>query len=597
MLGPRKQPEGTGKIRLPKMQANPDMAQLQIMFNQADENKLREVEQTWVQPATMKTYSLSCKYERGGLRPMWTLWEESEGQAQMLWQQESSDMELIGDMVTMSAPAGAPSIASGSMTGLPAGGSAGLARQSMANAPAFSSRDAFQSAAPANPFESASSSRPFDSAAQPTFEGAHTPAAQSTFQGAQARSAPSGFGETTGHAPRFSEQGLAPKRDMGFDGTIEKVPISSLLDSISSDGLTGRLELLGDESVGEIYFLNGIPMYAHVAGILGDNAVRELVTWRTGTFAFFPEQQTEIRNVHRKLMETVMEGIALLDKKKHLERMGLTPDAYLAKKHRNLGDTEVRLLLSKGEPIDMNLQMEVYNLIGHRYSLNDLLRDKPMESADWTPIIFNFLTCDLIEVRPPDAVKVGALDFLGENKAELDSLLEALIRPETGVLSYSAFLLYLQHEFFRFEAYGWPMSIILFEMHQKKESDDTRKQGALETRVDLLPPQAVMVAAQRINMVKRPLDILGHYETLEYALLLPNTRTASAAYVANRIMQTLTISPLGAKIDKKNLKLAFGIANLPSDGDTLYDLLHAVRRAKDKAVSGNFPIVIAKSMK
>ncbi len=70
-------------------------------------------------------------------------------------------------------------------------------------------------------------------------------------------------------------------------GSVESTQISTLLNTLSADGLTGRLEILGDESVGEIYLLNGTAMYAHVAGILGDNAVRELITWRKGSFAFF----------------------------------------------------------------------------------------------------------------------------------------------------------------------------------------------------------------------------------------------------------------------------------------------------------------------
>ncbi len=109
-----------------------------------------------------------------------------------------------------------------------------------------------------------------------------------------------------------------------------------------------------------------------------------------GQFCIFPDEKTEVRNVLKPLMETVMEGIALLDKKKHLERMGLTTAAYLVKKGRNLGDTEVRLMLSKGESLSMDRQLEVFKIIGHKYSLNDLLRDRPMESAEWIPMIFNF---------------------------------------------------------------------------------------------------------------------------------------------------------------------------------------------------------------
>lgn len=597
-------PPSRGRINLPNIKDIPTRDVYQTMYDQARDNQPRDVEQLFVAPNTNLTYSLSVKFESGKHNPLWTLLEDDGTEAQMLWQQESGDFDLVNDMVCMSAQS--TRAMDRSRTGMTALDPAAVHGQA---APGYQP--------PASGFASGYGGAPAGQS------GVFNPADLQGYQPEAASAGASGSFNATAssgsllqhpqaggvdylgdkrpsqsqHGPRFSEHGGPQLETKSFEGSVESTHISTLLNTLAADGLTGRLEILGDESVGEIYLLNGTAMYAHVAGILGDNAVRELTTWRKGSFAFFPDEKTEVRNVMKPLMETVMEGIALLDKKKHLERMGLTTDAYLVKKGRNLGDTEVRLMLSKGEPINMDLQLQVFKIIGHKYSLNDLLRDRPMESADWIPIIFNFLTCELIDIRPPDAVKVGALDFLGDGKSEVDGIIESLKRTDTGVLSYPAFLLYLQHEFFRFEAYGWPLSIILFEMNRKKDHDTNQKRGDLQTMFDVLPPSAVQNAAQRIEMVKRPLDILGHYEMLEYALLLPNTRTASAAYVANRILQTLTVTPLIKNLDKKSLKLAFGVANLPADGDTVQELLSAARKAKDRAVEANFPLIISKSYK
>jgi GGDEF domain-containing protein len=590
-------PPSRGRINLPNLKDIPTKDVYQTMYEQARENQPRDVEQLFVAPNTNLTYSLGVKFDNGKHNPVWTLLEDDGTEAQMLWQQESGDFDLINDMVCMSAQS--TRAMDRSKTGMPAIDPSAVLTQ----APSYQQ----PSSGFAGGYGGATSGQsgafnPADLQGQPA--GASGGFNATASSGSLLQQPQAGGVDYLGdkmpsqsqHGPRFSDAGPQPETK-AYEGSVESTQISTLLNTMSADGLTGRLEILGDESVGEIYLLNGTAMYAHVAGILGDNAVRELITWRKGSFAFFPDEKTEVRNVLKPLMETVMEGIALLDKKKHLERMGLTTDAYLVKKGRNLGDTEVRLMLSKGESISMDRQLEVFRIIGHKYSLNDLLRDRPMESAEWIPMIFNFLTCELIDIRPPDAVKVGALDFLGEGKTEVENILESMVRPETGVLSYPAFLLYLQHEFFRFEAYGWPLSIILFEMNRKKDHDTNQKRGDLQTMFDVLPPSAVQNAAQRIGMVKRPLDILGHYEMLEYALLLPNTRTASAAYVANRILQTLTVTPLIKNLDKKSLKLAFGVANLPADGDSVQQLLSAARNAKDRAVEANFPLIISKSYK
>ncbi len=598
-----KPPPSRGRINLPNIQNTPTMDIYKTMYEQAQNNQPREVEQLFVAPNTNLTYSLSVKFESGKHNPLWTLLEDDGNEAQMLWQQESGDFDLVNDMVCMSAQS--TRAMDRSKTGMAAAIDPSLVvTQPGYQAPSSGFASGYGGAGSASgSYPGAAAPAGYNQAdllGQPQAFDAQRSSGNLPLhgqsQGAQVDYLGDKMPSQSQHGPRFSDAG--PQLETkSFEGSVESTQISTLFNSLSNDGLTGRLEILGDESVGEIYFLNGTPMYAHVAGILGDNAMRELITWRKGSFAFFPDEKTDVKNVMRPLMETVMEGIALLDKKKHLERMGLTTDAYLVKKVRNISDTEVRLMLSKGESIDMNRQLEVFKTIGHKYSLNDLLRDKPMESADWIPMIFNFLTCELIDIRPPDAVKVGALDFLGDGKSQVDAILESMVRPETGVLSYSAFLLYLQHEFFRFEAYGWPMSIILFEMNRKKDYDTNQKRGDLQTMFDVLPPSAVQNAAQRIGMVKRPLDILGHYEMLEYALLLPNTRTASAAYIANRILQTLTVTPLIKNLDKKSLKLAFGVANLPADGDSVQQLLKAARSAKNRAVEANFPLIISKSFK
>lgn len=602
MFGTQKTPQDKGgRISMPSIEAAPELEVLSTMFEKATKNKPREVEQLFSGPGSGLTYSLSVRYMKDKDHPVWTLLEDNGMEAKMLWQQDSSDCVLIDDMVHMSAKTQANMNAS--MTDIPA-------QQHPGQSGGYNGFD------PSRSLTGAPSSYELGRLSQqnmPVFTGTGTAQGMQGFgvPGATSQDMPA-FSPTESnsrienphdlpnaqpsHGPRFSGVG-EEKGVRAREGNLEITQLSTLVDALVSDEVTGRLELLGDESVGEIYFLNGIAMYAHVAGILGDSAVRELITWRTGSFAFFPGEKTDVRNVHRALAETVMEGIALLDKKRHLERMGLTTDAYLVKKHRNIGDTEIRLMLSKGEDIDVNLQIEVFKTIGHKYSLNDLLRDRPMESADWIPIVFNFLTCGLIDIKPPDAVKVGALDFLGDGKAQVDVILQSMVRPETGILAYSGFLLYLQQEFFRFEAYGWPLSVVLFEMTRKKDYDSNRKGGELQSLYDSLPPAAVQVAAKRIEMIKRPLDILGHFEMLEYAILLPNTKTASAAYIANRILQTLTVTPLATNIDKKSLKVAFGVANLPADGETVQDLLNAARAAKEKAAVANFPLIISKSLR
>ena len=97
--------------------------------------------------------------------------------------------------------------------------------------------------------------------------------------------------------------------------------------------------------------------------------------------------------------------------------------------------------------------------------------------------------------------------------------------------------------------------------------------------------------------MKRPLDLLGHFEDMDLAVILPNTRTSQAAFVANRILDALTNTPLSNEIDKRNLVTAFGISGLPADGEDLKDLIDSARLAKNEAKEGTFPIVLSRNLK
>jgi len=368
-----------------------------------------------------------------------------------------------------------------------------------------------------------------------------------------------------------------------IEGSLERLQVATLLQALSMSQVTGKLEIIGEESVGRLYFTQGVPVHATTDANLGDSAICELVAWRNGIFRFLIDDSTPMRSVQNRLDANVMEGIALLDQKKHLEEAGLTHESYIFKKHKNLSDSELKVFLLKGHPVDFERQCEVYRVIGQRCTFADLLRDRPMESLTWTRILYNFLTCGLIEIKPPEAVSRAVLDFLGDSQAGVQSIITSMMRPETGIYTYHALLYLLEYEFYRFESYGWPITLVLLEMNKKNTT----------AGLDAISGQEAAVVAKRIGLVKRPLDTLAHFETIHYALLLPNTRAPSGAYVANRALQSLLATPISPAVDRKSLHLAMGIASLPADGDDIEGLIMEAKNALNRARDGDFPIVMA----
>lgn len=609
MYTPPKQPE-QGKIRLARSDKKPTMQILVDMLTQASANKPREVELTWSEPASGKTYSLGSKFEHGAYQASWTLWEDDGVESKMTWRYDSSDCQLIEDMLHMLDSAPKPA----------------AQQQPAAPQNPFSPSAQQQPASPQNPFfPNVAAPRPEPPQARFERSGPNpiyqppAPPAQSQYertgpqpvlpnqfsQAAFERSGPQPTVPdaprrpiTTGFVPPFSPTAsqdndrpyAAPERPPGtLEGSLKELPVPTLLQSVASSQRTGKLEVIAEQLVGEVYFEAGRATHAATPNAYGDAAIEEMVTWDVGTYLFTPELRTDMRSVQRPLEGTIAEGRVRSDQKKHLKRAGLTFESYLVPRHNNLSDTELKLMLTKGEPLDWEFQQDIYRYLRHKRTLTDLLRDKPMSSEKWTVLLYNFLSCGLIDIKEAESVKGTQLDFLGEAKGQVEAITNSFIRPETGIYHAQALLFFLQYEYFRFEAYNYPLSLIVFEMQKKRDE--------LSQIIDLLSPQAANIAAMRIDLVKRPLDVLGHFETVDYALLLPNTRSSSAAFVANRIHEVLTATPLAKGHDCSTLLLSFGVASLPSDGDDLESLVKAAKAAKEQAKIGTFPVVLSRQVK
>ena len=61
------------RIRLPKIGVAPSIKELQGIYDQARENRGREVELVWQVPGTYKTYSVHVKFDRVTPHPLWNI--------------------------------------------------------------------------------------------------------------------------------------------------------------------------------------------------------------------------------------------------------------------------------------------------------------------------------------------------------------------------------------------------------------------------------------------------------------------------------------------------------------------------------------------
>lgn len=149
----------------------------------------------------------------------------------------------------------------------------------------------------------------------------------------------------------------------------------------------------------------------------------------------------------------------------------------------------------------------------------------------------------------------------------IQAVMTSLRNQDTGMFMTSAFLYFLEQEYFRSLRSRSSLSVIVFDIREESPEDGNMVRKKLS-------PSALVEAVVRITALKRHVDILAHYDDESYALLLPHTKATGARTLATRLIRTLTEKPLGG-IDGRRLALALGCASIPEDFVDLSKLLGA----------------------
>lgn len=375
-----------------------------------------------------------------------------------------------------------------------------------------------------------------------------------------------------------------------LEGDLKNLQVPNLLQSINLAKMTGKLDIRTRTDRAEVFFSDGNPVHCDLKDVKGDAGMVELITWQIGEFRFWPDEKCNEKTVTRRLDAMLMEGVTLLDQTKYLDSAGLKEESVLVKKNAMISEEEFKARLAKGAPLDLEQQLDFYELIDNKNTLFDLRRKRPMTRMQWVPILFNLVSCGLVQItdQAPQQSRLANLKSLGVDESSIQGVMKTLVRPETGILTYHAFIYFVDQEYLRYEYFNLPFSLLIFSMGIRK--------GGPTGPVEALQMLGVRRAMQRIGLVKRQIDHVGHYETFDFGIILPNTNSTAAAALANRIVSVLMEAPLSSDLDSRSLALAFGVATVPEDCQELDKLILLARRARDKAKQGQQRVVLAREI-
>ncbi|HEY9775670.1 MAG TPA: DUF4388 domain-containing protein [Planktothrix sp.] len=412
-------------------------------------------------------------------------------------------------------------------------------------------------------------------------------AASEDLQGMRLGINPAFMGSGDGHGWGGSQAEVEEKWLASLEGDLQNMPAPSVLQSIMISKLSGMLTVTDGSEEVKIYFMDGMPTHGMSIETTGDGAVTELLTWEKGRFKFFPNEHTTEKTVRKRLEVLLMEGVTMLDQRTYLNKNGLTMDTYLIRKDPNMSEPEFVKRVSAAAPIPFEWQKNFYLLIDGETNLFDLLRACPVPKAEWVPVMFNLISCEIVVLsdRPAQSARKNLFYAAPIDRASIDGAIKVASREETGIFTYPMMAYFLDMEFMRFEAGGPPFALVLFEMMYK-------------SMYGLEPPSNSQICevVRRVKMVQRNIDLFGHWETFGYSLLLPQTDAAATSLVVMRLSEVIRDGSMEGDINKDNLALAIGVGNVPEDCRHMGVLLAGVKEAKERAKRGTSPIVLMRSL-
>lgn len=366
-----------------------------------------------------------------------------------------------------------------------------------------------------------------------------------------------------------------------LQGDIAKVHIPTVLQSIQMGLMTGRLAVRSEGRGVDVYFDEGEPIHASDGVDNGQEVILDMISLRVGKFRFLPDERTMERTINRRLDGLIMEAVTLLDQTDFLEQQqGLNGEAYLIARNPNMTEAEFDAAVGQGTPVDPIMQKKFYHEIGDYKTLLDVLRSQPVKRSEWVPILFNLVTLNLVSIsdKPPQARRTTVLLDAQVDIKTLEQVLAPCKRPETGILTYPAFQYFVAQECFRHDLCGMPLSVVVFSV----------KRGTDGASADILIIREIM---QIIQNIKRPIDMIGHFQMFDYGCVLPNTGTRSAAVFAQKVQES--VAQVAAT---NNLVMCFGIAGIPENCKSMGQLLSAASEAKKYAEQSASPVILYQNM-
>ncbi len=380
---------------------------------------------------------------------------------------------------------------------------------------------------------------------------------------------------STQQTPVFPDAPIDLKAQLtGNPALKEQQDVCKVLRSFVNSHFTGRVDLRTSTDFGFVFYENGLVTHAITNGGVGDLALKEMVTWQIAQSNAAPDEVADERSISKHVEYLIREGEHLLEQQRYLMQVGLCFESTLTRNQLPDGD------MPKWFPAPEFKRIYDYCEVPRLFA--DLARDLKLGVSVWVPVLVHFLSNRILQIETRPILRSNALSFLGDNRNVIESKLGSLFSPQDGLYKHHALILLLEREFLIARRLNRPLSLIVFEIQSGIN---------IPGKPRWLSAPLVKLVSQRVEALKKPLDLFAHFESLDYALLLPNTDMDQALSVAQTMLTALTRVPISESPERIVLNAVCGVATYPDHANSLEKFIACAKFSKNMAKRGNGPIL------
>jgi hypothetical protein len=372
-------------------------------------------------------------------------------------------------------------------------------------------------------------------------------------------------------------QDAAPSLRKGtLEGNLKNIQITNLLQSVMMGQMTGRLEIISANDRCTILFMGGKPIHATLRGAEGNEALIQLFAWEDGQFSFYDEAvSVPVPSVTRGLTGLMMEGATFVDHFNFLKERGLSHEAYPIRVEELRSQEELVHALKGGVDCNIDLIWELYRKINGTSNWADIARTISAKKTEWVPAVFNLVSFKLIrfDQQAHDEKLIsttGKIDW-----SIILPIKNSMRRGDTGLCTYAALLYALEQEYYRYESFELPFSLIIFGYCLKGNGSQNE------------PPQFIPFKTtatnglrEKVFKMKKKYDLLCHYGAFNYGMVLPLTVRDNGRRFADILAEICGNLSVTEQYDPSTIEFRAGMANIPEDCQSLEEMISLAEQVR-----------------